>query len=70
MAGIDMANRLAIAAVVNGLRNGGEVTEKTMAAIAAALRAATAVSDDMGHGGTSEGLRKLADAAENGGNGK
>lgn len=70
MAGIDLANRLAIGAVINGLREGGEVSERTMSAIAAAFRGATAITDEMGHSDTSVQLRKLADVAENGGTGK
>lgn len=70
MSGIKLENRLAIAAILNGLRQGGEVGERTMSAIADALRAAAAVSDDMLHTETSGHLRQLAGIAEQGGTGK
>lgn len=65
-----MANRLAIMAVVNGLRKGGDLSEASVKAIAAELRAATAISEDWGHTDTTRDLHMLADAVESGGNGK
>jgi len=70
MTGIDMAHRLAIMAVVNGLRKGGDLSEASISAIAGELRAATAISMDYNHHDTTEHLNMLADAVENGGNGK
>jgi hypothetical protein len=70
MPGIDLAHRLAITAIVNGLRKGGEVGEATIDAIAAELRAATAVSEEWGHTDTTHDLRTIAEAVENGGSGK
>jgi|EndMetStandDraft_9_1072997.scaffolds.fasta_scaffold00102_31 hypothetical protein len=70
MSGLQLAHRLALAAIVNGLRDGGEISERTIQAIGARLRAATAVSDDYGHRDTSDALRHLAEAIEKGENGK
>ena len=70
MAGIDMAHRLALMAIVNGLRKGGDLSEASIAAIATELRAATAISKDWGHTDTTDALNHLADAVENGTNGK
>jgi len=70
MSGIDMAHRLAIMAVVNGLRKGGEISEISLKAIAAELRRATEISDEWGHRDTTEALEKLADAVEHGSSGK
>lgn len=66
MSGIDMAHRMAIAAVVNGLRNSGAIDETAVQAIAAELRKATAVSTSFGHADTTRDLRTIADAIERG----
>ena len=70
MTGIRLAHRLAIMAVVNGLRKGGDVSDATIKAIAEELRAATDISNQYGHSDTSEVLLHLADAVENGDSGK
>lgn len=70
MAGIDLAHRLAIMAVINGLRDGGEISEVTINAIAKRFGDAAKVSDDWGHSDTSEVLRKLADETMRGGSGE
>lgn len=70
MTGIDMAHRLAIMAVVNGLRKGGDLSEASVKAIADELRAATAISKEWNHHDTTDALLHLADAVETGGNGK
>ena len=70
MTGIRLAHRLAIMAVVNGLRKGGDVSDATIKAIAEELRAATDISNQSGHSDTSEVLLHLADAVENGDSGK
>lgn len=70
MSGIDMAHRMAIAAVVNGLRKSGEISDKAVTAIANELRLATAVSVSYNHTDTTNDLRTLADAIERGASGK
>lgn len=64
MSKLKMEQRLPLLAIVKGLRDGGEVTDATISAIAASLRAATAVSDEMGHSETSAGLKHLAECIE------
>lgn len=61
-----MEQRLPMLAIVKGLRDGGEISDITIKAIAAQLRAATAVSDDYGHRDTSDNLRALANDIEAG----
>lgn len=70
MSGIDRAHRMAIMAVVNGLRKGGDISEASIAAIAGELRAATVISKDYGHHDTTDALIHLAEAVETGTNGK
>lgn len=70
MSGLRMEHRLAIMAVINGLRDGGEISEVTIRAIAKRLGDAAKVSDDWGHQDTSEILRRLADETISGGNGE
>eukprot|EP01012_Entosiphon_sulcatum_P043083 TRINITY_DN57259_c0_g1_i1.p1 TRINITY_DN57259_c0_g1~~TRINITY_DN57259_c0_g1_i1.p1 ORF type:complete len:118 (-),score=8.78 TRINITY_DN57259_c0_g1_i1:107-460(-) len=70
MSGLNLEHRLAFVAIVNGLRKGGEIGDRTIAAIAHELRAATAVSDDWGHFDTSAALEKIARAIETGGTGQ
>lgn len=66
MDGFRMEQRLPLLAIVQGLRDGGEISEVTIAAIAASLRAACKISDDYGHTDTSNGLRHLALCIEKG----
>lgn len=66
MAKLRMEQRLPLLAIVQGLRDGGEVSAKTINAIAANLRSACGISDEMGHGDTSAGMRHLADCIERG----
>ncbi|MFX4086177.1 hypothetical protein ACKU27_13855 [Sphingobium yanoikuyae] len=70
MSGLSLAHRLALSAIVNGLRKGGEISDRSVKAIAEELRAATKVSDDFGHKDTSESLRHIAAAIEQGESGK
>lgn len=70
MAGIDRAHRMAIMAVVNGLRKGGDLSEASINAIAGELRAATRRSIDANHTDTTEHLNILANAVESGGDGE
>lgn len=66
MSGLRLEHRLALVAIVNGLRKGGEISDATIKAIADELRAATKVSDEWGHTETSRDLAKIADAIEAG----
>jgi hypothetical protein len=63
---LKMEQRLPLLAIVKGLRDGGEVSDATISAIAASLRAATKISDEMGHSETSAGLSHLAECIEAG----
>lgn len=69
MSGIDRAHRMAIMAVVNGLRKGGDLSDASIAAIAGELRAATARSIEANHHDTTDALNHLADAVESGADG-
>lgn len=64
MARLKMEQALPIIAIIKGLRDGGEVTGKTIDAIAAALRESASISDEWGHRDTSEALRSMADDVE------
>ena len=66
MTGIAIAQRLPLLAIVRGLREGGEIGERTLAAIAFELRAACTVSDRMSDCETTHGLRHLAECIEEG----
>lgn len=66
MSGINMAQRLSLLAIIKGLREGGEIGERSLTAIAGELRAACAISDRMGQAGTSDALRDLAECIESG----
>lgn len=66
MSDIPLVQRLPLLAIVKGLREAGEIGERSLTAIAGELRAASAVSDRMGHPGISAGLRHLAECVETG----
>lgn len=66
MPGIDVAQRLSLLAIVKGLREGGEIGERSLTAIAGELRAACIISDRTGHSDTSDALRLLAECIESG----
>lgn len=66
MSGIGLAQRLPLLAIIKGLREGGEIGERSLIAIAGELRAACAISDRMGHPDTSDALRELAECIEAG----
>lgn len=61
-----MEHRLPLLALVKGLRDGGEISETTILAIAASLRDAQSISDGMGHSETSACLEHLAKCIEEG----
>jgi hypothetical protein len=60
------AQRLSLLAIVKGLREGGEIGERSLTAIAGELRAACTIADEMGHPGASDALRNLAECIESG----
>jgi len=66
MSDLGLAHHLALFAIVNGLRKGGEISDVTIDAIVAELEDATKVSDAWGHGSTTEALQKLGDAIKRG----
>lgn len=66
MPGFPMAQRLPLLAIVKGLREAGEIGERSLTAIAGELRAACSITDEMGHHDTSEALRHLAECIETG----
>ena len=66
MTDLRLAHRLAIAAVANGLRKGGEVSEKTITAITDELRAAALIMDERGDADTGNVLRALASTVDKG----
>ena len=63
---LNMAQRLPLLAIVKGLREGGEIGERSLGAIAGELRAACAISDRTGHSEISDALRHLAECIETG----
>lgn len=66
MAGLSMAQRLPLLAIIRGLREGGEIGERSLTAIAGELRSACAISDRIGDSATSDALRHLARCIETG----
>jgi len=61
---LNMAQRLPLLAIVKGLREGGEIGERSLAAIAGELRSACTISDEKGHHEISDSLRHLAECIE------
>lgn len=66
MPGLSMAQRVPLLAIIRGLREGGEIGERSLTAIAGELRSACAISDHAGDPATSDALRHLARCIETG----
>lgn len=66
MSEMSTAQRLSLLAIVKGLRESGEIGERSLAAIAGELRAACAISDEKGQPDASHALRHLAECIESG----
>ena len=58
---MELVQRLAIAAIVNGLRKSGAIGEEAVEAIALELQTAAKITDGWGHTRQSTALRALAD---------
>lgn len=58
---MELVQRLALAAIVNGLRKSGAIDDAAVASIADELRSAAKITDGWGHTHQSETLRGLAD---------
>ncbi|WP_380787255.1 hypothetical protein [Sphingomonas sp. R86521] len=58
---MDLVQRLAIAAIINGLRKSGAIDDAAVAAIADELQAVGKITDGWGHVRQAETLRSLAD---------
>lgn len=63
---LDMAQRIPLLAIVKGLREGGEIGERSLAAIAGELRTACEIFDEKGHAEISASMRHLAECIETG----
>lgn len=66
MSRFPIAQRLPLLAIIRGLREAGEIGERSLTAIAGELRASCSISDDIGHRDTSESLQHLAECIEAG----
>jgi len=58
---MELVQRLAIAAIVNGLRKSGAIGEEAVEAISMELQSAAKITDGWGHTRQSTTLRALAD---------
>jgi hypothetical protein len=66
MVRFSMEKRLPLLAIIKGLRDSGEISDRALASIGKALREAAAIPDDYGHRDTADGMRALADDIEAG----
>lgn len=66
MSELSTAQRLSLLAIVKGLRESGEIGERSLTAIAGELRAACIIADGAGDPDARNALRDLAECVESG----
>ncbi len=67
---MELVQRLALAAIVNGLRKSGSIDDAAVASIADELRSAAGITDRWGHKNQSTVLRSLAESVLTGESGE